>query len=326
MKSFEQVLYTVNDSTFDNIALRIFYKQAKENKVYRDFIGFLGIEPTSIDRVDKIPFLPISFFKSHDVVTGNQGIPEIIFTSSGTSGSFSSRHIVPQLSFYLSNAKRNFEFFFGSLTEYHILALLPSYLERDGSSLISMVNYFMAESQSSGSGFYLNNYEELLRQIKKVKDDGRKVLLLGVSFALLELAERFEVDLSQCIIMDTGGMKGKRKELTREELHEFLQNKFHVDVIHSEYGMTELMSQAYSAGGGLYSLPPWMKAVARDLNDPFKMEPIGKTGGINVIDLANLHSCAFIETQDLGKIHQNGRFEILGRFDNSDIRGCNLLV
>lgn len=326
MKSFEQVLYTVNDSTFDDIALRIFYKQAKENKVYRDFIGFLGIEPTSIDRVDKIPFLPISFFKSHDVVTGNQGIPEIIFTSSGTSGSFSSRHIVPQLSFYLSNAKRNFEFFFGSLTEYHILALLPSYLERDGSSLISMVNYFMAESQSSGSGFYLNNYEELLRQIKKVKDDGRKVLLLGVSFALLELAERFEVDLSQCIIMDTGGMKGKRKELTREELHEFLQNKFHVDVIHSEYGMTELMSQAYSAGGGLYSLPPWMKAVARDLNDPFKMEPIGKTGGINVIDLANLHSCAFIETQDLGKIHQNGRFEILGRFDNSDIRGCNLLV
>ena len=326
MKIFEQFLYTVNDSTFDDIALRIFYKQAKENKVYRDFIGFLGIEPTSIDRVDKIPFLPISFFKSHDVVTGNQGIPEIIFTSSGTSGSFSSRHIVPQLSFYLSNAKRNFEFFFGSLTEYHILALLPSYLERDGSSLISMVNYFMAESQSSGSGFYLNNYEELLRQIKKVKDDGRKVLLLGVSFALLELAERFEVDLSQCIIMDTGGMKGKRKELTREELHEFLQNKFHVDVIHSEYGMTELMSQAYSAGGGLYSLPPWMKAVARDLNDPFKMEPIGKTGGINVIDLANLHSCAFIETQDLGKIHQNGRFEILGRFDNSDIRGCNLLV
>ena len=326
MKSFEQVLYTVNDSTFDDIALRIFYKQAKENKVYRDFIGFLGIEPTSIDRVDKIPFLPISFFKSHDVVTGNQGIPEIIFTSSGTSGSFSSRHIVPQLSFYLSNAKRNFEFFFGSLTEYHILALLPSYLERDGSSLISMVNYFMAESQSSGSGFYLNNYEELLRQIKKVKDDGRKVLLLGVSFALLEMAESFEVDLSQCIIMDTGGMKGKRKELTREELHEFLQNKFHVDVIHSEYGMTELMSQAYSAGGGLYSSPPWMKAVARDLNDPFKMEPIGKTGGINVIDLANLHSCAFIETQDLGKIHQNGRFEILGRFDNSDIRGCNLLV
>ena len=326
MKSFEQVLYTVNDSTFDDIALRIFYKQAKENKVYRDFIGFLGIEPNSIDRLDKIPFLPISFFKSHDVVTGNQGIPEIIFTSSRTSGSFSSRHIVPQLSFYLSNAKRNFEFFFGSLTEYHILALLPSYLERDGSSLISMVNYFMAESQSSGSGFYLNNYEELLRQIKKVKDDGRKVLLLGVSFALLELAERFEVDLSQCIIMDTGGMKGKRKELTREELHEFLQNKFHVDVIHSEYGMTELMSQAYSAGGGLYSSPPWMKAVARDLNDPFKMEPIGKTGGINVIDLANLHSCAFIETQDLGKIHQNGRFEILGRFDNSDIRGCNLLV
>lgn len=326
MKSFEQVLYTVNDSTFDDIALRIFYKQAKENKVYRDFIGFLGIEPNSIDRLDKIPFLPISFFKSHDVVTGNQGIPEIIFSSSGTSGSFSSRHIVPQLSFYLSNAKRNFEFFFGSLTEYHILALLPSYLERDGSSLISMVNYFMAESQSSGSGFYLNNYEELLRQIKKVKDDGRKVLLLGVSFALLEMAESFEVDLSQCIIMDTGGMKGKRKELTREELHAFLQNKFHVDVIHSEYGMTELMSQAYSAGGGLYSSPPWMKAVARDLNDPFKMEPIGKTGGINVIDLANLHSCAFIETQDLGKIHQNGRFEILGRFDNSDIRGCNLLV
>lgn len=326
MKSFEQVLYTVNDSTFDNIALRIFYKQAKENKVYRDFIGFLGIEPTSIERLNKIPFLPIAFFKSHDVVTGNEGMPEIIFTSSGTSGAASSRHIVPQLSFYLSNAKRNFEFFFGSLSQYHILALLPSYLERDGSSLISMVNYFIKESQSSASGFYLYNYEELLKQIKSLKNDGRKVLLLGVSFALLELAERFEVDLSHCIIMDTGGMKGKRKELTREELHEFLQEKFHVDVIHSEYGMTELMSQAYSIGGGLYSSPPWMKTVVRDLNDPFKLEPMGKTGGINVIDLANLHSCAFIETQDLGNVHQNGRFEILGRFDNSDIRGCNLLV
>ena len=289
-------------------------------------MGFLGVEPGAIDRVDKIPFLPISFFKSHDVVTGNQGMPEIIFSSSGTSGSFSSRHLVPQLSFYLSNAKRNFEFFFDSLSDYHILALLPSYLEREGSSLISMVNYFIRESQSAASGFYLYNYEELLKQIKGLKNDGRKVLLLGVSFALLELAERFEVDLSHCIIMETGGMKGKRKELTREELHEFLQKKFHVKVIHSEYGMTELMSQAYSNGGGLYSPPPWMKVVVRDLNDPFQLEPMGKTGGINMIDLANLHSCAFIETQDLGKVYQNGRFEILGRFDNSDIRGCNLLV
>jgi hypothetical protein len=326
LKSFEQVLYTVNDSTFDDIALHIFYKQAKENKVYRDFIGFLGVEPTSIDTVDKIPFLPISFFKSHDVVTGNEVMPEIIFTSSRTTGSVPSRHIVPQLSFYVLNAKRNFEFFFGSLNQYHILALLPSYLERDGSSLISMVNYFINESQSSGSGFYLNNYEELLKHIKRLKNDDRKVLLLGVSYALLDLAENFEVDLSHCLIMETGGMKGRRKELTREELHEILKKKFHVDVIHSEYGMTELMSQAYSKEGGLYSSPPWMRAVVRDLNDPFKLEPIGKIGGINVIDLANLHSCSFIETQDLGKVYQNGRFEVLGRFDNSDIRGCNLLV
>lgn len=326
MKSFEEVLYTVNDSTFDNIALRIFHRQAAENKVYRDFIGFLGIEPSAIDKVDKIPYLPISFFKSHDVVTGTIENPDVIFTSSGTSGPSTSRHAVPQLSFYLSHAKKNFEFFFGALTEYNILAVLPSYLEREGSSLISMANYFIKESQSSASGFYLYDYEQLLRQIKELKYDSRNVLVLGVSFALLELAERFDVDLGNCIIMETGGMKGRRKEIIREELHEFLKAKFHVPAIHSEYGMTEMMSQAYSLGGGLYSSPPWMKTVVRDLNDPFKLEPNGKTGGINVIDLANLYSCAFIETQDLGKVHQNGRFEILGRFDNSDIRGCNLLV
>jgi len=326
LKSFEDVLYTVNDSTFDKIALRTFYLQATENKVYRDFIGFLGIEPSTVDRVDKIPYLPISFFKSHDVSTGRMENPEVIFTSSGTSGPSTSRHIVPHLSFYLSHAKKNFEFFFGSLTDYHILALMPSYLEREGSSLISMLNYFIKESQSSASGFYLYNYEELLSQVNSLKKGKRKVLVLGVSFALLDLAERFEVDLSNCIIMDTGGMKGRRKEITREELHEFLKAKFHVPLIHSEYGMTEMMSQAYSLGGGLYGSPPWMKTVVRDLNDPFKFEPIGKTGGLNVIDLANIHSCAFVETQDLGKVHQNGRFEVLGRFDNSDIRGCNLLV
>ncbi len=324
-KSFEQVLYTVNDSTFEDIALRLFYKQAAGNKVYKDFIGYLGLEPTSIKSLDKIPFLPISFFKTHRIATGTW-TSEILFTSSGTTGAVISQHAVPRLSFYLENARRNFELFFGPLTDYHILALLPSYLEREGSSLISMVDFFIKESGSPHGGFYLDNYDALLKKALELKDDNRKVLLFGVSFALLELAEKNQADLSHCLILETGGMKGRRKEITREELHEFLQARFMVKSILSEYGMTELMSQAYSLGNGQYSLPPWMKVVVRDINDPFKFEPNGKTGGINIIDLANIHSCAFIETQDLGKIAQNGYFEVLGRFDNSDIRGCNLLV
>ncbi|MBK5277244.1 MAG: acyl transferase [Bacteroidia bacterium] len=326
MKSFEQDLYTVNDSTFKDIALGIFIKQAKENKVYADFMRYLRINPKDVDALDKIPFLPVSFFKTHHVITGTQHNPEIVFRSSGTSGSRTSRHIVPHLSFYENNTKLNFEYFFGSLNDYHILALLPSYLERDGSSLISMVNYFIRESQSTEAGFYLHNLEALIKKTQELKGGDRKILVLGVSFALLELAEKFEIDLSHCLVMETGGMKGRRSELTREELHLILQKKFNVRAIHSEYGMTELMSQAYSIANGTFRLPPWMKVLARDLNDPFKLEDIGKTGGINVIDLANLHSCAFIETQDLGKVHQNGCFEVLGRFDNSDIRGCNLLV
>ena len=326
IKSFEQVLYTVNDSSFEDIALRLFYEQASRNKIYRDFIGYLGIKPASVDKIDKIPFLPIAFFKSHLILTGECPNPEIVFTSSGTSGLTTSRHAVPQLSFYLENAKKNFELFFGLLSNYHFLALLPSYLEREGSSLIAMVNYFIKESNSEHSGFYLNNEELLLKKLQLLKSDNRKVLFLGVSFALLDLAERYEVDLSHCLIMETGGMKGRRKELTREELHEFLQRRFNVNAIYSEYGMTELLSQAYSSGSGLFQSPNWMRVLVRDLNDPFKIEPIGRTGGINIIDLANLYSCAFIETQDLGKALQNGYFEILGRFDNSDIRGCNLLV
>jgi phenylacetate-coenzyme A ligase PaaK-like adenylate-forming protein len=326
LKSFEQVLNTVNDSTFTNIALRLFYEQAARNEVYKDFLGFLGVDPARIKQVEDIPYLPIAFFKSHMVATGDCPDPETIFTSSGTSGSATSKHIVPQLAFYLENARRNFESFYGPLTNYHILALLPSYLEREGSSLVSMVNYFIQKSASPHGGFYLQDYEGLLEKIKDIKNHSRQVLLIGVSFALLELAERYEVDLGHCLIMETGGMKGRRKEIIREELHEFLRNRFKTNTIHSEYGMTELMSQAYSAGNGLYKPPSWMKVFVRDINDPFKMEQIGKTGGINIIDLANWHSCAFIETQDLGKVHQNGNFEVLGRFDNSDIRGCNLLV
>ncbi len=260
------------------------------------------------------------------MVTGSYSNPDVIFTSSGTTGAITSRHVVPSLSFYLENCKRNFEFFFGSLSDYHILALLPSYLEREGSSLIAMVNFFIQKSESAHGGFYLNNYETLLEKIDQLRRDNRKVLLLGVSFALLELAEKFEVDLSHCMIMETGGMKGRRREMTREELHDFLQRRFNVKTIFSEYGMTELMSQAYSLGKGVYRTPPWMKVVIRDINDPFARELPGKTGGLNIIDLANLHSCAFIETQDLSKMAQDGSFEVLGRFDNSDIRGCNLLV
>jgi Acyl-protein synthetase, LuxE len=325
-KSFEDVLYKVNDKNFEDIALRLFRFQAEENPVYKEFLTHLGCDPAKISRLEEIPFLPISFFKTHAVKTGG-GKAEIVFTSSGTTGMTTSRHEVPRLSFYLSNSKKAFTYFFGPIKDYHILALLPSYLEREGSSLVAMADYFIARSQSPYSGFYLNNQSELVDQLVKLKKEGsKKILLLGVSFALLELAENNSVDLSGCIIMETGGMKGKRKELIREELHQILCERLKVKSIYSEYGMTELMSQAYSRGAGYYHCPPWLKIILRDINDPFEPEFHGKPGGINIIDLANFHSCAFIETHDLGRKLQNGSFEVLGRMDNSDVRGCNLLI
>ncbi|RKE00218.1 LuxE/PaaK family acyltransferase [Marinifilum flexuosum] len=314
-----------NELEFKQVALEIFRYQAENNEVYREYLQYLKKDFNQITKLTEIPFLPIEFFKSRKVVSSNNPAKEI-FTSSGTTGNLTSRHFVPDISIYEKSFKKGFEDFYGPITDYCVLALLPSYLEREGSSLIYMMEHLIKDSKHAKSGFYLHNHEELIECIADLKKSNQKILLLGVSFALLDLAEKYTLDLSDVIIMETGGMKGRRKEITREELHAFLCSRLGVNEIHSEYGMTELLSQAYSKGQSLFQTPNWMKIMIRDAYDPFSYEKTGRTGGVNVIDLANVHSCSFIETQDLGKIHEDGKFEILGRFDHSDIRGCNLLV
>lgn len=319
-KRFEESLYHVNDHSFEEIALELFQFQAKSNPVYAEYMRYLGVKPAAVRNLYDIPYLPVSFFKTHDIKTGDwkeQGV----FTSSGTTGTVTSRHLVYSEAFYLSNTVRCFEYFYGDPSDYTTLALLPSYAERQGSSLIAMIEHFIGRG---GGGFYHNDRAGLLDQLRQA--GRKKIILWGVTFALLDLAEQHELDLSNCIVFETGGMKGRRKEITRAELHEFLGSRFHTE-IHSEYGMTELMSQAYSDGRGIFRCPPWMKVVLRDPEDPRDISKGRERGGINIIDLANIYSCAFIETQDLGKMSGLGvTFEVLGRMDNSDIRGCNLLV
>jgi hypothetical protein len=324
-ESFTEVLYRVNDQSFDEIALKLFHFQAKHNPVYSEYIQHLRIRPGSVGSVAQIPYLPVSFFKNHDIKTGDWPT-ETTFTSSGTTGMISSKHAVHSLSFYLENAAKCFSHFYGDPSKYTALALLPSYLERGGSSLIAMITDFI--SRGNG-GFYHHDKAGLLDAIRT--SGNKKVILWGVTYALLDLAEDGDLDLSNCIVIETGGMKGRRPEITRAELHGYLGQRFHVGTIHSEYGMTELMSQAYSKGQGLFQCPPWMRVVLRDPEDP--RETGKERGGINIIDLANVRTCAFIETQDLGKTGDGGpsgggqgAFEVLGRMDNSDIRGCNLLV
>lgn len=314
-----------DDNSFEKAALEIFRFQASENTVYKDFIYHLNIEVSEVKGLKDIPFLPIELFKSQKVVTGNSKC-DVIFSSSGTTGSMQSRHYVKNLSLYEYSFRKAFERFYGDVKQYSILALLPSYLEREGSSLIYMVEDLIEGNGNPQSGFYLNNTEELYHKLLHLKSSGSKVFLLGVTFALLDFAEVYQPDLSGCIIMETGGMKGRRKEMIREEVHEILSQAFKVDKIHSEYGMTELLSQGYSKGDGIFDCPPWMKVLIRDTNDPFNYLPEGRTGGINVIDLANVYSCSFIATQDLGRINEGGAFEVLGRFDYSDMRGCNLMI
>ncbi len=322
---FISSLDQINESNFEDIALKLFNFQYKNNLLYQTYVNHLGKDTASINSLDKIPFLPIRFFKSHTVVCGIWK-PEVVFTSSATSGSSVSKHAVKSLDFYLKNALSIFQRFYGSIDNYHFLALLPSYLERSGSSLIAMIDFFIKKDVSGHSGFYLNNHEELALKIKELRKSDKKVILWGVSFALLDLAEKFEIDLSSCLVMETGGMKGRRKEWVREELHSFLGKRFNVSQVHSEYGMTELLSQAYSMGRGYFRPPAWMKIQIRDINDPFHELSENRIGGVNIIDLANAYSCPFIETEDLGRIVESSNFEILGRADNSDIRGCNLLI
>lgn len=314
-----------SNNEFEKMALEIFQFQAKNNLVYKEFLTHLHIDIESIDKVDKIPFLPIQFFKSHNVVSSKEAAQRV-FLSSGTTGNEQSKHFVTDLSIYEESFTKGFEHFYGAIEDYAVLALLPSYLERDGSSLIYMVNNFIRKSKNKKSGFYLNNLEELAMNLVELDKNNEKVLLIGVSFALLDLVEKHKFNLNNTIVMETGGMKGRRKELIRSALHQILCEGFGVEKIHSEYGMTELLSQAYSRGSGIFECPPWMKILTRDTEDALTILPEGRSGGINIIDLANINSCSFIATQDLGKTYENGTFEVLGRFDNSDIRGCNLMV
>lgn len=319
-------IFTISSKKeFEKITLKVFRHQYDNNVVYRDFCTYLKRDKLNVKRVQDIPFLPIQFFKSHEVLSTTAPVQET-FTSSGTTGAITSRHRVTDLSYYDQSFRMAFSQFYGNIEDYAVLALLPSYLEREGSSLIYMVADLIEGSNNPNSGFYLHNYDELIAKLTQLDNDGQNVLLIGVTYALLDLVEKQNFSLKNTIVMETGGMKGKRREMIREELHEILCKGFGVSEIHSEYGMTELLSQAYSLGDGIFECPPWMDILVRDTEDALTYIDYGKTGGINVIDLANYNSCSFIATQDLGKKYPNQSFEVLGRFDNSDIRGCNLMV
>ncbi|MEZ4809521.1 MAG: acyl transferase [Allomuricauda sp.] len=321
----QRIFSISNPREFERLALEVFQFQYTHNPQYKTFCELLGKPPSKIRHTSDIPFLPIEFFKTHKVATSQQP-PEVIFESSGTTKSAISRHYVPDLGLYRQSFLKGFAEFYGPVETYCVLALLPSYLEREGSSLVYMVNEFITRSQHPESGFYLYDLEALKQQLIHLENQQTKTLLIGVSFALLDLAEQFPLPLKHTVIMETGGMKGRRKELIRKELHSVLKTAFGVPKIHSEYGMTELLSQAYSQGDGLFKTPPWMKIMVRDTEDPLTLQNHGVTGGINVIDLANVYSCSFIATQDLGRAYPNETFEVLGRFDHSDIRGCNLMA
>jgi phenylacetate-coenzyme A ligase PaaK-like adenylate-forming protein len=319
-------IFTIsNQKQFDKIALKVFRFQYENNLVYREFCDFLKTDVQKVKSIQQIPFLPIQFFKSHSVISNTNPI-QTTFTSSGTTGMITSKHLVTDVSVYEESYRKGFSQFYGNIEDYVVLALLPSYLEREGSSLIHMVDDLIQLSNQAESGFYLHNYDELIAKLIQLDQAGQNVILIGVTYALLDLVEKHTFQLENTIIMETGGMKGKRKEMIREELHHQLCEGFGVNAIHSEYGMTELLSQAYSLGEGIFECPSWMQLLIRDTEDALSYVKEGKTGGINVIDLANINSCSFIATQDLGKKYPNGSFEVLGRFDHSDIRGCNLMV
>ena len=319
-------IFTISSQKqFEKIALKTFRFQYENNLVYREFCDFLKTDVQKVKSLEQIPFLPIQFFKSHAVVSSTNAAEET-FSSSGTTGMATSKHFVTDISLYEESYRKGFSQFYGNIEDYVVLALLPSYLEREGSSLIYMVEDLIQMTNNPESGFYLHNHEELIEKLTRLDNSGQNVILIGVTYALLDLIEKHPFQLQNTIIMETGGMKGQRKEMIREELHEQLCQGFGVKAIHSEYGMTELLSQAYSLGNGVFECPSWMQILVRDTEDALTYVADGKTGGINVIDLANINSCSFIATQDLGKKNPNNSFEVLGRFDNSDIRGCNLMV
>jgi phenylacetate-coenzyme A ligase PaaK-like adenylate-forming protein len=326
-KSFSERILKLKKEQFESLALELFQFQSKANPLYREYLRIRRVNVEEVKSLDQIPFLPIRFFKDHPVICGKPEDFKHFYSSSGTTGMITSKHYIWSEDWYLRHARQIFESTYGSLNDYHVLALLPAYLERPGSSLVAMAQHFIQVSDSEHSGFYLYNHDELLQKVNKLRHGSRKILLLGVTFALLDLADSNEPldSVDNLMVMETGGMKGRRKEMIREEVHDTLKSYFGVESIHSEYGMTEMMSQAYSKGQGKYQLPASVQIMLRDINDPWSWATRSQ-GGINVIDLGNFHSCAFLETQDLGRFDEDGNLEVLGRIDNSEIRGCNLLV
>lgn len=320
MFNVERIFNIENEEQFESCALELFRYQAEHCPPYRRYLELIAINPADIQRINDIPFLPIELFKSSDVYCG-ENKPEIVFTSSNTGSTVPSRHMMASLAVYREVFTRVFEEFYGEAKNWSIYGLLPNYLEREGSSLVYMVDTLI--KQCGSGGFYLNNYKQL---IEDIKHDSKPKILLGVSYALWDVAEQYSPKFENTIIMETGGMKGRRKELSKSELHKILCDGFGVETIHSEYGMAELTSQAYSKGNGLFYTPRWMKVMVRDVNDPFDHTPNGMRGGIDIIDIANVSSCAFIQTQDIGRVKDDGGFIIEGRIAGSDIRGCNLLI
>lgn len=321
----ESQIFQRSIEEFDAMALEVFHWQARSIPLYAQYLNLLGRNPEQITSLDQIPFLPIEFFRNHLVISEEKEATKI-FRSSSTTGSIPASHPVANLSLYQKSYSAGFRLFYGDPGDYCILGLLPSYLERSDSSLVHMVDGLMKESGHPSNGFFLNNMSELSETLRALESQNQKTLLIGVTFGLLDFAEQFPQDLRHCTIIETGGMKGRRKEMTRSEVHTLLRAAFGVEYIHSEYGMTELLSQAYSKGQGVFHCPPWMKVRAMDLSDPFSTVEAGKTGSLNIIDLANLYSCSFLATSDLGRVQEDGSFEVLGRVDRSMIRGCNLMA
>ena len=322
--SLKDLVFLPSGQSFEDVARKVFVYQYEHTEIYRLFCKSLNRTPENVNGLTDIPFLPVQFFKSHDVIaTGHQA--QKIFESSTTSGAIPSRHLVADIELYEQSYLRAFQLFYGDPRQYCFLALLPSYLDRGTSSLLYMADDLIKRSHNELSGFINKDNEELKNRIRSAKKSGQQIFLLGVTYALLDFAEAHPTDMSGDIIMETGGMKGRRQELTRQEIHTILKDSFNVTSIHSEYGMTELLSQAYSDGEGVFRCPPWMRVMARDPYDPLSYVETHKTGALNIIDLANLYSCSFLSVSDLGRVYQDGSFEVLGRMDNAEIRGCNLM-
>lgn len=322
-------IFSINEHNFKTMAMEVFRFQYDNNEVYRQFANILTLSPANVPSLQDIPFLPIAFFKSHPVKSTNF-LPETVFESSGTTKNTTSRHFVKAIELYKTSFLRAFNIFYGDPRDYCVIGLLPSYLERGNSSLTFMVDELIRRSHHPYSGFYLDEFDSLAKVLEVLERNKQKTLLIGVTFALLDFAERHTLSLEHTIIMETGGMKGRREELTRQQVHNFLRERLGVNQVHSEYGMTELLSQAYSKGEGVFYCPPWMRVLLREEDDPLELVHTpaytSQSGVINVIDLANIYSCSFIATDDVGRLTADGGFEVLGRMDNSDIRGCSLMV